>query len=175
VIRRLGFSRKRTYARAPDTERIVEARQAFCNQYRQLDPASVISVDETCLYFHSRHRNGYAPRGKRLHVPLHAGRHDKYTLLLAVSNAQVIGWQLLRGSANSQSFASFVSSLHPGAQHKHMLMDNVAFHKCKVVAAALSQQGLQPLFSPPYSPEYNPVEMAWHHLSSLDCNGQPGR
>jgi hypothetical protein len=97
----MGFSRKRTYARAPDTDRILAARQDFCVDNHRLDPAAVISVDETCLYFHPRHRSGYSKRGSRLHVPLHRRRHDKYTLLLAVSSSRVVGYQVLQGSANS--------------------------------------------------------------------------
>jgi hypothetical protein len=88
-------------------------------------------------------------------------RHDKYTLLLAVSNSQVVGWRLLQGSANSASFSAFVTDLEVASHHRHVLMDNVAFHKSKVVAAALAAKGLTAMFTPPYSPEYNPVEMAF--------------
>jgi hypothetical protein len=118
-------------------------------------------VDETCLYFHPRQHSGYARRGRRLHTPLHPRRHDKYTLLLAVSNSQVVGWRLLQGSANSASFSAFVTDLEVASHHRHVLMDNVAFHKSKVVAAALAAKGLTAMFTPPYSPEYNPVEMAF--------------
>ena len=40
-------------------------------------------------------------------------------------------------------------------------MDNAAFHKSKVLATALEAKGLVAMFTPPYSPEYNPVEMAF--------------
>jgi hypothetical protein len=104
---------------------------------------------------------GYAMRGKRLHVPLHARRHDKYTLLLAVSNARIVGYELLCGSANGQVYAKFVSQLDLDSQHTHLLMDNVAFHKSKVVRDALAAKQLIALYTPPYSPEYNPIEMAF--------------
>jgi transposase len=96
-------------------------------------------------------------------VPLHPRRHDKYTLLLAVSSSRVVGYQVLQGSANSQTYASFVSQLQMdhSYQHTHLLMDNVAFHKSKVVKDALAARNLTALYSPPYSPEYNPVEMAF--------------
>lgn len=161
TIKTLGFSKKRTYARAPDTERILEARRAFCRQHPDKLPASIISVDETCLYFHSRQHSSYARRGKRLHTPLHQRRHDKYTLLLAVSNSQVVSWRLLQGSANSATSSSFVTDLEVASHHRYLLMDNVAFHKSKVVATALEAKGLVAMFTPPYSPEYNLVEMAF--------------
>lgn len=161
TIKSLGFSRKRTYARAPDTDRIVTARQEFCKNTYSIAPDSVISVDETCLYFHPRQHSGYARRGRRLHTPLHPRRHDKYTLILAVSDSQVVGWRLLQGSANSTSFSGFIADLNVASHHRHVLMDNVSFHKSKVVTTALAAKGLTAMFTPPYSPEYNPVEMAF--------------
>ena len=159
AIKQMGFSRKRTYARAPDTDRIVEARKAFCNAARDMDPNDFVSVDETCLYFHPRPRVGYAQRGRRLHVPLHQKRHNKFTLTLAVSTRGVVGWQLLQGSGTSGTFAAFINSLP--CINQHVLLDNVSFHKSTVVKQALEAKGLAPMYTPPYSPEYNPVDMAF--------------
>ena len=82
---------------------------------------------------------------------------------VAVGARGVVAWELMRGRANSQSFAAFVTSL-PHARDggpRHVLMDNVAFHKTTLVRDALARRGLQALFTPPYSPEFNPVEMAF--------------
>ena len=160
AIKRLGFTQKRTYARAPDTEKILGARSTFCDTMKNMGPNSFISIDETCLYFHPRPRTGYAKKGQRLHVPLHQRRHDKYTLMLAVSSKGVVGWQLLQGSGTSSTFAAFISSL-PCNSPSHLLLDNVSFHKSKVVKDAMAAKGFTPAYTPPYSPEYNPVEMAF--------------
>jgi hypothetical protein len=82
-------------------------------------------------------------------------------LLLAVSDSQVIGWYLLQGSANDSSFSKFIADLNVASHHRYVLMDNVAFHKSKVVTTSLAAKGLAAMFTPPYSPEYNPVEMAF--------------
>jgi transposase len=83
--------------------------------------------------------------------------------VLAVGTQGVVHWQLLNGSANSATFADFIRTLpaQSHARHEYILMDNVAFHKSKVVAAALAGRQLAPLFTPPYSPEFNPIEMAF--------------
>ena len=160
AIKRLGFTQKRTYARAPNTDKKVSARGAFCAATQTMHPDSFISVDETCLYFHPRPRMGYARKGCRLHVPLHQRRHDKYTLMLAVSSSGVVGWQVLQGSGRSDTFAAFITSL-PRITQTHVLLDNVSFHKSRVVQEAFAAKGLTPVYTPPYSPEYNPVEMAF--------------
>jgi hypothetical protein len=102
-----------------------------------MHPDSFISIDETCLYFHPRPQTGYAKKGHRLHVPLHQRRHDKYTLMLAVSSNGVMGWQVLRGSGTSSTFATFINSL-PCSPQTHVLLDNVAFHKSRVVQEAFA-------------------------------------
>ena len=161
----MGFTRKRTYSRAPDTERIATARAAFvqCHGSGKLPMEDVVSVDETCLYVDPPPRSGYAPRGQRLRVPLHARRQAKFTLLLAVAASGVVAWELLPGSADRHSFAAFVSGLPPDCP-RHVLMDNLSVHKCAEVRAALAARGLEPVFTPPYSPEFNPVEMAFSVL-----------
>ena len=41
AIKRLGFTQKRTYARAPDTDKIVSARGAFCAATQTMHPDSL--------------------------------------------------------------------------------------------------------------------------------------
>ena len=38
-------------------------------------------------------------------------------------------------------------------------MDNVAFHKTNKVKAYLLENGVKPIYTSPYSPDWNPVEM----------------
>ena len=60
----------------------------------------------------------------------------------------------------SGTFAAFISSL-PRITQTHVLLDNVSFHKSRVVQEAFAAKGLTPVYTPPYSPEYNPVEIAF--------------
>ena len=42
-----------------------------------------------------------------------------------------------------------------------MVMDNLAVHKVKGVEEAIHAAGSELLSPPPYSPDLNPIEMAW--------------
>lgn len=163
VRRQLKFTRKRTYARAPDTDKIISARREFVTHLNAngITADDIISVDETCFYLHMRPKTGYAARGRRLLTNIHHRRHCKVTMLLAISSQGILHWQVLEGSANSHTFAEFVSSIPPLPHHTHLLMDNVSFHKCSRVIEAIRAAGLTPLFTPPYTPEWNPVEYAF--------------
>ena len=54
--------------------------------------------------------------------------------------------------------------LRPGAV---VVMDNVSAHKNTDVAEALRRRGAQLCYLPPYSPDYNPIEMAWSKIKTL--------
>jgi transposase len=40
-------------------------------------------------------------------------------------------------------------------------MDNAAAHQVEGAASLIEQTGAYLLYLPPYSPEYNPIELAW--------------
>jgi transposase len=52
-------------------------------------------------------------------------------------------------------------------------MDNLSVHKHPTVVDAIERAGLTVLFLPPYSPEFNPIEMYWstfkHSLRRLEA------
>ena len=56
-----------------------------------------------------------------------------------------------------------VPQLHPGDV---VIMDNLPAHKSLVAEAAIRSAGAWLLFLPPYSPDLNPIEMAFSKLKA---------
>src|SRR3982074_27695 len=55
-----------------------------------------------------------------------------------------------------------------------VIMDNLAAHKSKAAEKAIRARGAWILFLPPYSPDLNPIEMAFSKLkSSSTRQGRP--
>jgi hypothetical protein len=103
------------------------------------------AVDET--YFSEKivPRYAYSLRGQKVH-PLRSGSWKQRTLILAVRrNGQVL-WKILDGPCNRDKYVKFVTELPTDAG---ILADNVSFHK---------STASRTLFTPPYSPDLNPVE-----------------
>ena len=79
------------------------------------------------------------------------------SLLMAVTNDQVVGWRLVPGSINSIIFADFMSSLDT-KERDVILLDNASIHKTHSVLDTMISRGLTPCFLPPYTPEFQPIE-----------------
>ena len=69
-LRRIGYTRKKTYARAPPTEAMNAKRESYQAVVRTIDMHECISVDEAAFYLDAKPGHGYAPRGVRIGVPL---------------------------------------------------------------------------------------------------------
>ena len=76
---------------------------------------------------------------------------------------------VLDGPMNGVAFLAYteqvlVPELRPG---DIVVMDNLPAHKITGVRAAIEDAGAQLLFLPPYSPDMNPIEMAFSKLKAL--------
>ena len=84
-----------------------------------------------------------------------------------------------RGSVNGKVFLGYVKRyLVPSLRRGDVvIMDNLNFHKMKVVRAAIEAAGATPIYLPTYSPELNPIEMWWADmkriLRKLAINNEP--
>jgi len=84
-----------------------------------------------------------------------------------------------RGTVDGEVFLHYVKrylvpSLRVGDV---VIMDNLNFHKMKVVREAIEAAGATPIYLPTYSPELNPIEMWWADmkriLRTLAINDEP--
>lgn len=76
---------------------------------------------------------------------------------------------LLDGPMNGDAFRAYaeqvlVPELQPG---DIVVMDNLPAHKVAGVRDTIEQAGARLLFLPPYSPDFNPIEMAFSKLKAL--------
>ena len=107
--------------------------------------------------------------GTRLieHVP-HG--HWKTTTFLAGIRAS--GWVsplVVDGAINGELFLGWVKqhlirSLRP---NDVVIMDNLSSHRVKGVVQAIESVNAKVLFLPPYSPDLNPIELAFSKLKQL--------
>lgn len=76
---------------------------------------------------------------------------------------------LLDGPMNGPAFLAYAEqvlapTLAPG---DIVVMDNLPAHKIGGVREAIERAGATLLFLPPYSPDFNPIEMAFSKLKAL--------
>jgi len=112
---------------------------------------------------------GRSLKGTRLveHVP-HG--HWKTTTFLAGIRAS--GWVaplVIDGAINGKLFLGWVEQhlikcLRPGDV---VIMDNLSSHKVKGVVETIESVNAEVRFLPPYSPDFNPIELAFSKLKRL--------
>jgi len=59
---------------------------------------------------------------------------------------------------------TLIPTLKPG---DIVVMDNMRSHHVKAVGELLRQNGIVPLYLPPYSPDWNPIEMMWSKMKAI--------
>lgn len=75
----------------------------------------------------------------------------------------------VEGAVNAEVFRSYVREiLLPTLKRGDILvMDNLSAHKDKEALGLLEEAGVEVRFLPPYSPDYNPIELMWSKVKSI--------
>ena len=155
----MTYKRTKPYVYKPSTA-LLE--QSFISKYHD----DVISIDETFFYLYDYPRYGYSEKGTLLRKPYsHTPRKKKITLYMAIAKDQIIGYKLSTKHGNTNDFSDFIKSLH--LQNKTLIMDNVAFHKTKSFKDMVHSMNNTILYTPPYSPQYNPIELAFSKIKTV--------
>jgi transposase len=76
---------------------------------------------------------------------------------------------IFEGTLNKELFAEYLKTcLKPTlSPNDVVLLDNSSVHKSKLVLDTLAECGIKYLFLPPYSPDFNPIELLWAKMKSV--------
>lgn len=157
-IRRSGFSKKKTRSkpcRGMKPQNVEEFLSKFTEARRS--HKRIVSIDETGFDDTSLPLMGYSPKGSHLVVKHPRTSRKRTSAVAAVCTSGSSNFSLSDNPINGNTFHSFLSSLDlPGGSV--LLMDNIAFHKTRKVRDLANSRGWQMLFTPAYSPCFNPIE-----------------
>ena len=126
-------------------------------------------VDETWAKTNMTRTHGRALRGQRLVAAVPHARWTTMTFLAALRADAITAPCVFDGPINGCLFLAWVtqclvSTLRPG---DIVVLDNLSSHKGQAVRRAIRNAGAHLLFLPPYSPDLNPIEMAFAKLKTL--------
>lgn len=140
-------------------------RQPFMSRHLE----RLVFLDETWLKTNMIKTTGWAPAGERLvdHAPF--GHWNTQTFIAALRHDRLDAPWVMPGAINAELFCTYVETqlaptLSPGDV---VILDNLSSHKSPRAANALRDIGAWLLFLPPYSPDLNPIEMAFSKLKTL--------
>lgn len=126
-------------------------------------------IDETSVKTNMVKTTGWAPRGQRLvdHTPF--GHWRTQTFIGALRHDRLDAPWVIDGAMNGQMFDLYIETqLVPTlCEGDVVILDNLSSHKSPAASKALRDIGAWFLFLPPYSPDLNPIEMAFSKLKAL--------
>ena len=148
---------------------MAEARRAWAEAQPSFATSRTGFLDETWGTTNMAGRYGRAPRGQRVVDAVPHGHWRTTTVVAALRAEGVVAPLVLDGAIDGPAFLAYVEqflapALRPGDV---LVMDNLGSHKVAGVREAVEARGASLLHLPPYSPDLNPIEMAFAKLKAL--------
>jgi transposase len=148
---------------------VARARQAWRAAQPDLDPARLVFIDETGASTKMARLRGRSPRGARCVARIPHGHWKTTTFVGALRQTGMTAPMVLDGAMDAAAFLAYVTqvlvpTLKPG---DIVVMDNLPAHKPEPVRSAIAAAGAELRYLPPYSPDLNPIEMAFSKLKAL--------
>jgi transposase len=152
------------------SERDEEARAAWRERLKGVDPRRLVFVDECSTNTALTTRYARAPRGQRARGSAPRNWGKNITLISSITLDGGIGPSLsMEGSSDGESFGLFLREmLCPRLKRGQIVvMDNLSVHKGAWVRELIEEKEAEVLLLPPYSPDFNPIEEAFSKVKGL--------
>ncbi len=133
-------------------------------------------IDESGVNTKMTRRYGRAPVGRRLHAAAPFGHWKTMTFVAALRQRGLSAPWVLDGAMDGDAFRTYTAeilapTLTPG---DIVVMDNLPAHKVAGIAETIAGQQAQLFYLPPYSPDMNPIELAFSKLKTA-LRAEPAR
>jgi transposase len=150
-------------------ERDEAAREQWRQEATYLLAECLVWIDECGTHLAHTRTYGYAPRNERAVgcVPRNRGRMT--TLIASMTSTGMGPCQTVLGGTSKDVFLHYLRevlapTLTPG---QVVILDNLGAHRANDVTAIIEAQGAGVLYLPAYSPDFNPIELAFGKLKTL--------
>lgn len=132
-------------------------------------PGRLVFIDETSINTKMTRLRGRARRGQRLKARAPYGKWGTQTLIAGLRHDGLSAPWVIPGAIDRTAFNIYIETqlaptLRPGDV---VILDNLSVHKSAAAEAAVRARRAWMLFLPQYSPDLNPIEMAFSKLKAL--------
>jgi transposase len=139
------------------------------------DAGQYVFLDESGVTTDLLRRYGRSPRGTRVRDHTPCSHWQTHTVVATLRLDGVSATAVFDGPIDNASCLAYVEQiLVPTLRRGHVVvLDNLAVHKQPEVRIAIERVGAQLRFLPPYSPDFNPIELAFAKLKAFFRAARP--
>lgn len=161
--------KKTVHASEQERPDVKAAREAWRKAQPSLDPAHLVFIDETGTATDMARTRGRGPKGERVLGRVPYGHWKTTTFIAGLRTTGLIAPFVIDRPTDRDVFLTYVArclvpELRPG---DIVVMDNLPAHKVDGVCRMIEATGARLLYLPAYSPDLNPIEMAFSKLKAL--------
>lgn len=134
-----------------------------------IDPEALVFLDETGVNTKMARLYGWAPVGERCRDAAPFGHWKTMTFIAGLRLTGMTAPWVLDGAMDGDAFCIYVREvLGPTLRRGDVVvLDDLPAHKVVGVREAIAERRAQIFYLPPYSPDMNPIEMAFSKLKAL--------
>ena len=148
---------------------VVQRRRWWNILLSQQPVERLVFLDETGANTKMARLYGWGPKSERVVSDVPHGRWQATTFVGAIRTSGMTAPMVIDGAMNGDLFLAYVQQQLVPTLHRGdiVVMDNLSSHKKPGVREAISQAGATLAYLPPYSPDLNPIELAFSKLKTL--------
>lgn len=137
--------------------------------FMRRQPGRLVFLDETSVKTNMTPLRGRSLKGERLIADAPFGKWQTQTFIAGLRCDELVAPWIIEGAMDGPLFDSYIrTQLVPDLKRGDVvILDNLNVHKSPRAAEALAEVGAWFLFLPKYSPDLNPIEMAFAKLKTL--------
>jgi transposase len=155
-----------------DEAEVAKARQDWRDAAAAIAPERLVFLDESAALTNLVRTHAWSRRGERAPGTAPGGRWERVTILGALGLKGILGAMSVAAATDGAVFHAYLDQvLLPELRRTRpdavLVMDNLGAHKAETVRVLLDGSGFTYRYLPPYSPDLNPIEMAWAKVKSL--------
>lgn len=157
------------HAAEQDRADVAKARAEWKENQNALDPKRLVFLDETGTKTNMVRIRGRCRRGQRLIGKVPFGHWKTTTFIAGLRCGALTAPFVIDAPMNRDIFLAYLRQcLAPTLSAGDIvIMDNLPSHKVAGVRETIEAAGAKLVYLPPYSPDLNPIEMAFSKLKAL--------
>jgi transposase len=131
-------------------------------------PGRLVFIDETAVTTKLTRLRGRARKGRRLKMRAPFGKWATQTFIAGLRCDRLSAPWIIEGAVDREAFDAYVETqLAPTLNRGDVvILDNLSVHQSAKAETAIRARGAWMLFLPQYSPDLNPIEMAFSKLKA---------
>lgn len=171
TLKRLKITLKKKSFSDPkkDTEENKEKKQNYDENIRQIDPDKIFFLDETGSCLNMSPSRGRSLQGYKAYDKKPTSPGVRINTVAVLTTEGIKCQHNYKGGLNSKKFISYLDTyvVPEMKEGQIIIMDNVPAHKSKAVETYLSENKINHIYLPKYSPDLNPIEEAFSKIKQF--------